>query len=54
MYPKQPNYKGLARDLELYSQLMSEYGAKNIGPILKDVELKGTDLLYRLITKSCW
>jgi len=38
MYPKQPDYRNLGRELELISQLKHEYGAKGIQSILKDVE----------------
>lgn len=37
-YPKVPDYVGLAKQLELYSQLKHEYGAEGIGPVLADAE----------------
>jgi len=37
-YPKIPDYNALISQLVLHSQLKHEYGAKNIPPILKQVE----------------
>lgn len=37
-YPRLPDYKNLARRIELYTQLKAEYGARGIAPILKEAE----------------
>ncbi len=37
-YPKLPNFARLTNDLALYSQLMHEYGATGIQPVLKEAE----------------
>ncbi len=37
-YPKVPDYRGLARELELYAQLKHEYGVKNIARVLARAE----------------
>ena len=37
-YPKPPDFKGLAENLSLYTQLKHEYGALNISPILAKAE----------------
>ncbi len=37
-YPVMPNYRELADQIELYSQLKHEYGARGISPILARVE----------------
>jgi len=48
MYPNQPEFRSLQQELELYSQLKHEYGAKGIQPILKDAEKAMKDALSRL------
>ncbi len=37
-YPKLPDFKQLTSDLSLYSQLMHEYGATGIAPVLTEAE----------------
>lgn len=37
-YPKLPNFSRFANDYALYSQLMHEYGATGIQPVLKEAE----------------
>ena len=47
-YPKVPGYAELGKQLELYSQLKHEYGAKGVGPILAQAEKDLKAALVRL------